>query len=258
MENFINKSETGLKNHEAAIKNLETQMGQMAKQMTERPPGMFPSDTAINPKENCSAITLRSGVTLNGSEQKKVENSNVNDEFVGDIDPLGENKIEAEKKKKDKNKTSTTIPTDRNCKAYFPKALVKKNLEKQFSKFLQVFKKLQINIPFSEIPLSEALEQMPAYAKFMKDIMYGRRKLSDVKETIMMTYECWAILQRKLPQKMKDPGSFTIPVEIEGLPVAKALYDLGASINLMPLTIFERLGLGEVTPTMINLQLADR
>src|ERR1044072_9469231 len=62
----------------------------------------------------------------------------------------------------------------------------------------------------------------------------------------------------KLPLKRKDPGSFTIPVDIEGLSVAEALYDLGASINLMPLSMFRRLNLGEVTPTMISRQMADR
>ncbi|XP_057446113.1 uncharacterized protein LOC130738193 [Lotus japonicus] len=85
MENFINRADTSFKNHEAAIKNLETQVGQMAKQMSERPPGMFPLDTVINSKENCSAITLRSGATLSEPKQKIVENNNVNDEFVGDI-----------------------------------------------------------------------------------------------------------------------------------------------------------------------------
>ncbi|XP_057452422.1 uncharacterized protein LOC130744247 [Lotus japonicus] len=61
-----------------------------------------------------------------------------------------------------------------------------------------------------------------------------------------------------MPKKRRDPGSFTIPVEIEGLTVVEALCDLGASINLMPLSMFKRLNLGEVTPTMISLQMADR
>ena len=82
---------------------------------------------------------------------------------------------------------------------------MKKNLEKQFSKFLEIFKKLEVNIPFSE-----ALEQMPAYAKFMKDILSRRRRLSEESDTIMLTEECSAILQRKLPPKLKDPGSFTV------------------------------------------------
>ena len=73
-----------------------------------------------------------------------------------------------------------------------------------------------------------------------------------------LTEECSAILQKKLPQKVKDPGSFTIPCTIGKSSFDKALCDLGASINLMPLSVFKKLGLGEVKPTTISLQLADR
>ena len=73
-----------------------------------------------------------------------------------------------------------------------------------------------------------------------------------------LTEECSAILQRKLPQKLKDPGSFTIPCTIGTAIFERALCDLGASINLMPLSIFKRLGLGEARPTTVTLQLADR
>ena len=73
-----------------------------------------------------------------------------------------------------------------------------------------------------------------------------------------LTEECNAILKRKLSQKMKNPGSFTIPCTIENSIFERALCDLGASINLMPLSILRRLGLGEARPTTITLQLADR
>ena len=77
-------------------------------------------------------------------------------------------------------------------------------------------------------------------------------------ETVNLTEECSAILQRKLPQKLKDPGNFTIPCTIGNAIFERALCDLGASINLMPLSIFKRLGLGEACPTTVTLQLADR
>ena len=73
-----------------------------------------------------------------------------------------------------------------------------------------------------------------------------------------ITEECSAILRRNFPQKLKDPKSFTIPYEIGNSPFVKALCDLGAIINLMPLAVFKRLGLGEVKPSTICLQLADR
>ena len=98
---------------------------------------------------------------------------------------------------------------------------------------------------------------MPNYAKFLKDVMSKKRRMADF-ETVNLTEECSAIIQRKLPQKLKDPGSFTIPCAIGGSVFNKALCDLGASINLMPLSIFKKLGLGEVKPTSVTLQLADR
>ncbi|XP_062119235.1 uncharacterized protein LOC133832983 [Humulus lupulus] len=76
-------------------------------------------------------------------------------------------------------------------------------------------------------------------------------------EIVALTEECNAILQRKLPQKLQDPGSFTIPCTIGKFECKHALCDLGASINLMPLSVFRKLGLGEAKPTTITLQLAD-
>ena len=87
----------------------------------------------------------------------------------------------------------------------YPQRLEKHKMDKQFTKFMEVFKKLHINIPFAN-----ALEQMPSYVKFMKDILSQKRRLADL-ETVNLTEEYSGILQRKLPQKLKDPGSFTIP-----------------------------------------------
>ncbi|XP_022893882.1 uncharacterized protein LOC111408347 [Olea europaea var. sylvestris] len=98
---------------------------------------------------------------------------------------------------------------------------------------------------------------MPNYVKFMKEVMLKKRKLEEY-ETVKLTEECSAILQKKLPQKRKDPGSFTIPCTIGSSSFEKALCDLGASINLMPLSLFKKLGLGEVKPITVTLQLADR
>ena len=74
---------------------------------------------------------------------------------------------------------------------------------------------------------------------------------------MILNVECSAILLNKLPPKLKDPASFSIPYKIGNCQFEKALYDLGASINLIPLSVFRKLGLGEATPTMVSLQLAD-
>ena len=128
----------------------------------------------------------------------------------------------------------------------YPHLSKKNQKDEQFAKFMDIFKHLQINIPFAE-----ALEQMPTYAKFMKELLTKKRRFKE-DEIVALTEECSAIIQRKLPPKMKDPGSFTIPCTIGNLHIGKALCDLGACINL------KRLGGGEVKPTGMSLQLEDR
>ena len=91
----------------------------------------------------------------------------------------------------------------------------------------------------------------------MKEILANKRKMSNY-ETVVLSKECSSIFQKKLPPKLKDPGSFTIPCSIGNSIFEKALSDHGAIINLMPLFIFRKLGLGEANPTTITLQLADR
>ena len=141
---------------------------------------------------------------------------------------------------------------DRTLLIPYPQRLKKGKLEKQFAKFLDIFKKLHINIPFMD-----ALENMPSYMKFIKKILANKKKLGEY-ETITLIEECSAILQKKLPPKLQDLGSFAIPFSIGNSVSGKALCDLGASINLMPLSMFKRLKLREAKPTIIKLQFVDR
>ena len=134
----------------------------------------------------------------------------------------------------------------------FPSRLKQQKLDKQFAKFLKVFKSLHINIPFVD-----ALTQMPTNAKFLKDILKNKRRLEDC-ETVKVNEECSAIIQNKIPPKLKDLGSFTIPCTIGRYTFSKVLCDLGASINLMPYSVMQKLGLDEPKPTNVSLQLADR
>lgn len=150
-------------------------------------------------------------------------------------------------KKKTVKKSEGIKPNSYVPPVPFPQRQYKAREAKQFSKFLDVFKKLQINIPYAD-----AIEQMPSYEKFMKEILTRKRKLEDF-ETVVLMEECSAILQKKLSPKLRDPGSFTIPCTIGDKFFGKALCDLGASINLMPLSIYLQLGLPEVKPTNITL-----
>ena len=114
-----------------------------------------------------------------------------------------------------------------------------------------MFKKIEVNIPFSE-----ALTQMPHYAKFMKDILSRKRKIVE-ERVVILTETCNTVIQRSLPVKMQDPSSFTIPCTIGNYEMGKALCDSGSNINLMPLSVVKRLSLGELTPTAMTLQMAD-
>ncbi|XP_015944877.1 uncharacterized protein LOC107470004 [Arachis duranensis] len=98
---------------------------------------------------------------------------------------------------------------------------------------------------------------MPLYAKFLKELMTKKRSWRN-DETVVLTEERSAIIQHKLPQKLKDTGSFQIPCIIGEITVEKALCDLGASINLMSIAVMERMKIEEAKPTRMTLQLADR
>ncbi|XP_070010992.1 uncharacterized protein [Nicotiana sylvestris] len=133
----------------------------------------------------------------------------------------------------------------------FPQRLQKKNDDRMLSKFLYMLSQVQLNIP-----LVDVLHKIPKYAKYIKDIVAHKRRLTEF-EIVALTEECTSRIQNKLPQKLKDHGSFTIPVQIGNIDVGRALCDLGASINLMPLSLFKQLGLGAPRPATVMLQLAD-
>ena len=104
--------------------------------------------------------------------------------------------------------------------------------------------------------LVEALEQMSVYAKFMKDLVTKKRSVTF--EDYDRLQHCIAIATRSLVQKKDYPGAFTIPCTVGSLHFAKALCDLGASINLMPLSIYKKLGLDDPKPIAMRLLMADR
>ena len=222
----------------ATLKNLETQVGQLALTLQSQKKDVFPSDTKKNPKD-CMAVQLRSGKELEMMKEK-------NDSSTEKGSPEKEEELEKKKgvDRKDIQGSKPAVP--------FPQRLQKSKIEEQFARFLKTFQKLEISMPFTEV-----VTQMPLYAKFLKDILSKKRKI--VEEGIVnLTATCSALMKKELPKKMKDPGSFTIPCIIEGVEIQKALCDSGASINLMPLSVAKQLSLGELIPTTITLQMADR
>ncbi|GJV87621.1 reverse transcriptase domain-containing protein [Tanacetum coccineum] len=122
----------------------------------------------------------------------------------------------------------------------------------QVHKFFQMFKKLHFNIS-----LAEALALMPKYHKMLKDLLSDKEKLLGLANT-SLTKNCSAVLLKKLPEKLGDPGKFLIPCDFPELEKCMALADLGASINLMPLSVWKKLMLPELVPTRMTLELANR
>ena len=117
---------------------------------------------------------------------------------------------------------------------------------------LEVLRQVKVNIP-----LLDMIKQVPTYAKFLKDLCTVKRGLN-VDKKAFLTEQVSAIIQCKTLVKYKDPGCPTISVNIGGTCVEKALLDLGASVNLLPYSMYKQLGLGELKPTSITLSLADR
>ena len=107
------------------------------------------------------------------------------------------------------------------------------------------------------IPLLDMIKQVPTYAKFLEDLCTVKKSLG-IEKKAFLTKQVSAIIQSKTPVKYKDLGSPTISVNIGGTCIDKALLDLGASVNLLPYSVYKQLGLGELKPTYITLSLANR
>jgi hypothetical protein len=136
--------------------------------------------------------------------------------------------------------------------APFPQRLQPwKKLSQNFENF-EILKQVKINIP-----LLDAIKQIPSYAKFLKDSCTVKHKLH-VQKRAFLCEQVSAILRHKTPSKYKDPGFPTISCVIGDFRIEQALFDLGASVNLLPFSVYEQLGLDELKPTSITLQLVDR
>ncbi|XP_074377951.1 uncharacterized protein LOC141719468 [Apium graveolens] len=252
IETKFEKVESRLDQMASSQKMLESQIGQIANKIGMREQGALPSQPDVNIKEQCKAITLRNGRELpeivapalkdENLPPKKRKTRQVNMEISDSVDD-------------EPNKERLTHHAP--IKPYiplipFPQRLKNSKLEKQYEKFLKMFLEIHISIPFAD-----ALAQMPLYVKFMNEVLSNRKKLKEV-ETITLTEECSAVIQCKIPPKLKDPGSFSLQCTIGELGIRKTLCDLGASVSLMPHSMYKRLGFGELKKTRISLQLTDR
>ncbi|XP_011098876.1 uncharacterized protein LOC105177421 [Sesamum indicum] len=227
-----------------SIQNLESQMSQLASSVSRlESQGKFPSQTIINPKQNVSAITLCSEKELqleNSTRRGHAQQGKTED--VLEIPPK-----EIEKS----NQVSEESPKVFIPKPPFPERFAKSKEEEEEKDILETLLNVEVNIP-----LLDAIKQIPRYAKFLKELCANKSKLRD-NERVSIGENVSAIFQRKLPPKCNDPGTFSIPCKIGKIGIEKPMCDLGASINIMPLTIYESLNVGPLKKTGVVLQLAD-
>lgn len=134
----------------------------------------------------------------------------------------------------------------------FPQRLSPSTQNSKSQEILEIFKQVKVNIP-----LLDVIQQIPSYAKILKDMCPIKRKLNVYKKAFL-TEQVSAILQHTTPPKYKDLGCPTISCIIGNYQIEKALLDLGASVNLLPFSVYTQLRLGELKPTKVTLQLADR
>ncbi|GJZ44547.1 reverse transcriptase domain-containing protein [Tanacetum coccineum] len=225
--------------------------------------GTLPSNTIPNPKGEMKAITTRSGVAYEGPSiptnpsPKKVvereteettdkEQSNFQGSTAQIPPPVIPISIPEPDVPKSLPKPNIPYPSRRDDQKSRDKA------SNQMEKIFQIFQDLRFDISFAD-----ALLLMPRFAPTIKSLLMNKEKLLELAK-IPLNENCSAMLLKKLPEKLRDPDKFLIPCNFPGMDVCHALADLGASINLMPLSIWKKLSLPELTPTRMTLELADR
>ncbi|GJT75636.1 hypothetical protein Tco_1042361 [Tanacetum coccineum] len=129
----------------------------------------------------------------------------------------------------------------------YPQRLRKEKMEELYAKFIDLIKEVKINVP-----LVDVLTGMPNYGKFLKDLVSNKSKMEQI-YAAFLNKECSTIVQNKLPPKLGDPGNFLIPCTLVNSIECLALADIGASINLMPYSLYTSLSENTLKPTRMNL-----
>ncbi|CAN6685845.1 unnamed protein product [Malus baccata var. baccata] len=258
-----------MQNQDKRVDQLEKQIGQIAEFVGKfRDPGQLPSSTIPNPKggfESAKAITLRSGKEVGAGSSSKTghkEDEKLQQEEEEACPPTAKvvpplpqapsvpNLSNSSNKGKNVSNSVHTNVFPSNVP--FPSRFMQTKKEEAEKDILETFRKVQVNIP-----LLDAIKQVPRYAKFLKELCTTRKRMS-TKEVVKVGENVSAILQRKLPPKCKDPGSFTIPYVIGNIRFESAMLDLGASKNVMPYSIYASMNLGALKNDRVIIQLADR
>ncbi|GJW31963.1 reverse transcriptase domain-containing protein, partial [Tanacetum coccineum] len=239
-ERYVTANDAVLRNMQNQGQNLQSQMANLTDMLSKfvtantastSGSGTLPGNTVTNPKEDLKGITTGSTKDVQ-PPVVQIQSRNLNPEpnVSPDDTPIP--------------KASIPFPSRRNDENRREKA------NEQIEKFYEIFKDMNFEISFLD-----ALTLMPKFASTLKALIGNKEKLSEMAK---LNETCSAVILNKLPRKLGDPGRFLIPCEFSGINTCNALADLGASINLMPYSVWKDLSLSELTPTCMTLELADR
>nr|GEY50752.1 reverse transcriptase domain-containing protein [Tanacetum cinerariifolium] len=258
--------QTSLSNQTNEINNIMASLLQM-NIASPSSSSTLPSNTVANPKSDLKAITTQSGVSYDGPSIPPPVVENAPEATKDTVIPTnnGNTKDVQPQTVPSKSPVSTSEPANTLVSASKPNPQAsipypsrrndERNREKakdQIEIFYQIFKNKSFEISFTD-----ALILMPNFASNLKALIGNKEKLSEMARTPLNEH-CSAILLKKLPEKLGDPGNFLILCDFPGMAGCLALADLSASINLMPYFVWKRLSLPELTPTCMTLVLADR
>nr|GFA18820.1 DNA-directed DNA polymerase [Tanacetum cinerariifolium] len=248
--------ESYIKANDAVLRNIHLQ-------------GTLPGNTVTNPKEDLKGITTRSGAAYQGpttptqskvakheTEVTKDQVQSSNSQSTAPIQPtVTQSEPETPVSKLVVAPVSAPMPNLKPSIPYPSRRDTERSRDhanEKIEKFYEIYKEMSFEISFTD-----ALILMPNFASTLKALIGNKEKLNEMARTLMNEH-CPAVILNKLPKKLGDLEKFLIPCEFPGMDECLALADLGASINLMPLSVWKGLSLPEITPTCMTLELADR
>ncbi|GJR17418.1 reverse transcriptase domain-containing protein [Tanacetum coccineum] len=239
------KLETTTKNHQALIQNLKAKFNRLADKQSGQPSGSLPSNTQPNPKGSSSkpyqppqAQNGHVNAVFTWSGKSYDPPMNLNDQQNESKTPINFDSEEEDEESTPKLKSQTPKPVKETPtpKSYKPKIPYPQRLRKE---------------------KMEAQYGMPNYGKFLKELASNKHKLEQI-SSVFLSDESSAMIQNKVPPKLGDPRSFLIPCNFSKAFSCNPLADLGASINLMPYSLYAKLSLKTLKPTKMSVRLADR
>nr|GFA91347.1 reverse transcriptase domain-containing protein [Tanacetum cinerariifolium] len=264
-DNFQKNQQDFQKKFEQKQDDFQNQMMNFMQNLYNNKPSSsssLPSNTIPNPKGEAKAITTISGMSYKeplipppGVEQQEPTEVTKDTELPSTEDIQPPSVQVQEKENEPIEKPFVVIP---KAKANLPylSSLVKEKLREKddipAAKFMEIFRDLHFELSFAD-----ALVHMPKFAPMFKKLLNNKNKLIELTKT-PLNENCSAVVLKKLPEKLSDPGRFLIPCNFSEFNICLALADLGVSINLMQLSIWKKLKLPTLNDTKIVLELADR